>query len=60
MEQNPSWEANSHSASQKVPVYGTWRFITMFTRANHWSLSWVRWIQSTLCLCLHCKCCPCL
>jgi hypothetical protein len=26
---------------------GTRRFITMFTRARHWSLSWARWIQST-------------
>jgi len=23
-------------------------FITMFIRARHWSLSWARWIQSTL------------
>jgi len=27
--------------------YGTWWFITMFTRACCWSLSWVRCIQST-------------
>jgi hypothetical protein len=27
--------------------YGTWRFITIFTRAHHWSISWARWIQST-------------
>jgi hypothetical protein len=26
--------------------YGTRRFITVFTRALHWSLSWARWIQS--------------
>jgi hypothetical protein len=26
--------------------YGTGRFITVFTRALHWSLSWVRSIQS--------------
>jgi hypothetical protein len=26
--------------------YGTQRFITVFTRALHWSLSWVRSIQS--------------
>jgi hypothetical protein len=25
--------------------HGTWRFINMFTRALHWSLSWTRWIQ---------------
>jgi len=27
--------------------YGTRRFITLFTRACHWSLSWARCIQST-------------
>jgi len=27
--------------------YGTWRFITVLTRARHWSLCWARWIQST-------------
>jgi len=33
---------------KKFPaLYGTWRFITMFTRAHHWSLSWARCIQST-------------
>jgi hypothetical protein len=26
---------------------GTWRFITVFTRVQHWTLSWARWIQST-------------
>jgi hypothetical protein len=26
--------------------YGTWRFITVFTRALHWSLSWATSIQS--------------
>jgi hypothetical protein len=28
------------------PTYGNWRFITVFTRALQWSLSWARWIQS--------------
>jgi hypothetical protein len=28
-------------------IYGTWRFIAMFKRARHWSLSWARCIQST-------------
>jgi hypothetical protein len=27
--------------------YGTWTFITVFTTARHWSLSWARCIQST-------------
>jgi hypothetical protein len=26
--------------------YGTRKFITVFTRDLHWSLSWARWIQS--------------
>jgi len=48
MEQSPSWEATDHSASQEIPcLYGTPWFITMFTRAHHWSLSRTRWIQST-------------
>jgi hypothetical protein len=33
---------------KKVPFsYASRRFITVFTRARHWSLSCVRWIQST-------------
>jgi len=27
-------------------LYGTWTFITMFTGARHWDLSWTRWIKS--------------
>jgi hypothetical protein len=26
--------------------YGTWRFVTVFPRALHWSLFWARLIQS--------------
>jgi hypothetical protein len=47
-----------HSRSYKLTVtrlvkkflacYGTRRFITVFTRTRHWSLSWVTWIQSEL------------
>jgi hypothetical protein len=49
MVQGPSWEANNHLAGQKIPhIYGTWRFITMFTRACHWSLIWASCIQSTI------------
>jgi len=33
MEHGPSWEANHSSFSQKFAFYGTWRFITSFTRA---------------------------
>jgi len=49
MEQIPSGEANTHSATQEIPrPHGNLRFITVFTRARHWSLSWARWMQSTL------------
>jgi hypothetical protein len=45
---SPSWYADSHSASQEIPnVYGTRSFMSMFTTARHWSLSSVRFIQST-------------
>jgi hypothetical protein len=31
---------------KKFPAFcGTWRFISLFTGAHHWSLSWVRCIQ---------------
>jgi hypothetical protein len=34
---------------KKFPTfYGTSRFVTMLTRAHHWSLSWMKLIQSTL------------
>jgi len=49
MEQNSSREAYSHWASQEIPhpaLYLSQRFITMFTRAHHWSLSWARCIPS--------------
>jgi hypothetical protein len=47
MEQSSSWEANVHSVKKFPAFYGTLKFITMFTRAYYWSLSWARWIQST-------------
>jgi hypothetical protein len=47
MEQGSSSEASSHSASQEIPsLYVIRRFITVFGRACHWSLSWARWIWS--------------
>jgi hypothetical protein len=47
MEQRPSWEANSFSARQEIPLfYGARRFITAFTTARHLSLSWASSIQS--------------
>jgi len=47
MEQSPSWEASSHSASQIPHLLWTRRFITVFTTAHHWSLSWFGCIHST-------------
>jgi hypothetical protein len=36
------------SASTPVPAsYGTQKFIAVFTRARHSSLTWAKWIQST-------------
>jgi hypothetical protein len=46
--QNPSWEADSHSFSQDIHRR-LWnqKFIIVFIVVCHWSISWVRWIQST-------------
>jgi hypothetical protein len=39
MEYSHSWKANSSSVCQQIPcIYGTWRFITIFTTAHHLSL----------------------
>jgi hypothetical protein len=47
MELNPSWEATSCSDTQDFPnILWNPRFITVFTRALHWSLSWAIFIQS--------------
>jgi len=48
IEQSPSSESNSYSVKKFHVFYGTQMFITVFIRAHHWFLSWVRWIQSTL------------
>jgi len=37
----------THPFKKFPALFGTWRFITVFTRVHHWSLSWARWIQST-------------
>jgi hypothetical protein len=37
----------AHLINKFPVIYGTWRFITVFTRARHRSLSWATWIQST-------------
>jgi len=40
MGQSSSWEANSTLVCQEISrVFGTRRFITVFTRIRHWSLS---------------------
>jgi hypothetical protein len=36
----------AHLFKNFLKFYGTRRFITVFTTALHWSLSWARWIQS--------------
>jgi hypothetical protein len=33
---------------KKYFFYGTQRFITVFTKARHWTLSWASWIQVTI------------
>jgi len=51
MNQSPSWEANSCSASQGTPhlswYLNVYYLITVYTRVSHWILSWARWIEST-------------
>ena len=48
-EQGPSLAANRLSAIQKSPAfYGTWWFITAYTRARHLFLPWARSHQSIL------------
>jgi hypothetical protein len=47
MEMSPSWEVTSDAATKNYLMFnGTRSFITVFTRALHWSLSWARSIQS--------------
>jgi hypothetical protein len=47
-EQIPSWEANSHSASQEIPRL-VWKQEVQYRvhKSRHWPLSWARWIQLT-------------
>jgi hypothetical protein len=41
------WKADSHSACQKIAcfLYGSRRFIIVFTKAHHRNLPWAKWIQ---------------
>jgi hypothetical protein len=47
MVQDIIWKADCHSAYQKISsfLYGTRRFITVLTKASHWTLSWASRIQ---------------
>jgi hypothetical protein len=47
MVQNIIWKADCHSVYQKIAcfLYETRRFINVFTKARHWTLSWASWIQ---------------
>ena len=46
--QGPSWGARVHCLAKKFPwFFGTREFVTVFTTARPFSLSWVRLIQFT-------------
>jgi hypothetical protein len=46
IEQSNSWDANSCSASQEIPIYEIRSFVAVFTRTSHRFLSRVIWICS--------------
>jgi hypothetical protein len=50
MVQDIIWKDDCHSACQKniLLSYGNQKFITVFTKAHHWTLSWASWIQFAL------------
>jgi len=48
MKQSHFWNVLVSQVVKKFPaLYGTRKFITMFTRVRHWSLSWVKCVRST-------------
>ena len=48
MEQSPTWDPNWSLSCQEIPhIYGSCRFILMFTRVHHLPLSWARLIHCT-------------
>ena len=49
MEYSSSCKDNNDSASHEIPTfYGTWWFITVFTKSCHHTLPWTRWIHSIM------------
>jgi hypothetical protein len=45
MEQSPSWKAHTQLVKRFLTFYTFQRFITVFVRDRHWSLSWGKRIQ---------------
>jgi hypothetical protein len=48
MQLSPPWQPVTHLLKNFPIFYGIRRFITVFTRALHWSLSWAKSIHSIL------------
>jgi hypothetical protein len=50
MVQDIIWKVDCHSACQKITcfLYGTRKFITVFTKVRHWTLAWARPIDHYL------------
>jgi hypothetical protein len=46
MDRSPFSEAGRSSIKKFPAYYRTQRFITLCTKAYHWSISWARWIPS--------------
>jgi hypothetical protein len=38
-------QMRAQKAKEISAFHGIWRFITMFTRAHHWTLTWASWTQ---------------
>lgn len=45
MEQSPCWVGNTWSTDLDIPC--PQRYSIVFTRADHWTTSWAKWIHST-------------
>lgn len=56
--QSSSWEADSQLVKKCSVFYGTWKFIIMFGRVCHWTLSWPSWSHSNLHTLFLCLCFP--